>query len=75
MMTPNSESLLINAHADMSGNNKLSATPSQRRAVPGKQFLISKVISAVRITINWADEGQLAGNSENRNPVFRMLVS
>ena len=75
MMPLNSESLLINAHADMRGNNKLSATTSRRRAVPGKQFLISKVISAVRITINWDDEGQLAGNSENRNPVFRMLVS
>jgi|TARA_B110000977_G_scaffold161400_1_gene206310 hypothetical protein len=49
MMTLNSESLLINAHADMRGNNKLSATTSRRRA-------------ADRITINWADEGQLAGN-------------
>ena len=75
MMTPNSESLLINAHADIRGNNKLSATPSQRRDVPSKQFLISKVISAVRITIKWDDEGQLHSNSENRNPVFRMLVS
>ena len=55
MMTLNSESLLINAHADMRGNNKLSATTSRRRA-------------ADRITINWADEGQLAGNSENRIP-------
>lgn len=62
MMTLNSESLLINAHADMRGNNKLSATTSRRRA-------------ADRITINWADEGQLAGNSENRTPILRMIVS
>ena len=61
MRTLNSESLLINAHADMRGNNKLIATTSKK--------------AADRITVNWADEGQLAGNSENRIPALRMIVS
>ena len=62
MRTLNSESLLINARAHMRDNNKLIATASKRKPTD-------------RITVNWADEAQLAGNSENRIPALRMIVS
>jgi len=65
MMSANSESLLINAHTDIRGNNEYNDALSQRRANEAKQFLISKGIASDRIAVNWSGERQLARACEN----------
>lgn len=65
MMASNSESIIINAHTDVRGNNAYNDALSERRANEAKAFLISKGISANRIAINWAGESQLARTCEN----------
>jgi len=65
MMTSNSKSIIINTHAEIRGNNAYNNALSERRANEAKSFLISKGISADRISINWAGESQLAITCEN----------